>query len=316
MRLATTTAALAAGLILLSVAASAAPIRATSFWALGDSLSDPGNLFAATGQPPSPYFEGRFSNGPVWAEHVAADFGAKGLDTGNYAYGGAQAVTNADRVPDLPLQIGLFAQDSVDRLGSRPVVSLLFGANDLLSDGIGKTDEQGQPVAGAVATRAANAVADGALALAGFGVEDFLIFNLPDLGKTPRYALSDLAAEASEATEIFNQTLASRIPGLQAMGLNVAGVNLFGLFNALIENPAAFGVENATIPCIVPGISFCGDEADKFAFFDDVHPNRIIHGEIAGVVRTKVAPIPLPAPALLLLAGLAALGFVGRGRAR
>ena len=46
----------------------------TSFWTIGDSLSDPGNLYAATGgaQPQSPpYYEGRFSNGPVWAETVA-----------------------------------------------------------------------------------------------------------------------------------------------------------------------------------------------------------------------------------------------------
>ena len=63
----------------------------TSFWTLGDSLSDDGNLYAATGgkAPPAPYFDGRFSNGPVWAEHVAADFAAKGLATGNFAYGGA-----------------------------------------------------------------------------------------------------------------------------------------------------------------------------------------------------------------------------------
>lgn len=36
----------------------------------GDSLSDNGNLFAQTGQPPAPYFQGRFSNGPVWVEQL------------------------------------------------------------------------------------------------------------------------------------------------------------------------------------------------------------------------------------------------------
>jgi phospholipase/lecithinase/hemolysin len=39
----------------------------------GDSLSDPGNLFDFSGGifPPPPYFEGRFSNGPVWSEYFA-----------------------------------------------------------------------------------------------------------------------------------------------------------------------------------------------------------------------------------------------------
>lgn len=55
--------------------AGAASLAATysSFWALGDSHSDNGNLFAATSNatPPNPtpasppYFDGRFSNGPV-----------------------------------------------------------------------------------------------------------------------------------------------------------------------------------------------------------------------------------------------------------
>ena len=31
----------------------------------GDSLSDNGNLYAAVGYPPPPYYMGRFSNGPV-----------------------------------------------------------------------------------------------------------------------------------------------------------------------------------------------------------------------------------------------------------
>ncbi|KAJ9072578.1 hypothetical protein DSO57_1026064 [Entomophthora muscae] len=55
---------------------------------LGDSFSDTGNLFNATGQrfPPSPYFQGRFSNGPLWIEYVANQYNATLL---NYAVVGA-----------------------------------------------------------------------------------------------------------------------------------------------------------------------------------------------------------------------------------
>src|SRR5579885_2576449 len=58
----------------------------------GDSLSDNGNLFAVSSllgmpTPPSPpYFQGRFSNGPVSVENVANFFGAPLLD---FAFGGA-----------------------------------------------------------------------------------------------------------------------------------------------------------------------------------------------------------------------------------
>lgn len=54
---------------------SAHPI--TNLYVFGDSLSDSGNLFAATGvEPPSPpYFKGRSSDGPVWVENLAALLG-------------------------------------------------------------------------------------------------------------------------------------------------------------------------------------------------------------------------------------------------
>ena len=61
---------------------------------LGDSLSDIGNLYAATeGRvPPEPfYLQGRSSNGPLWSELLAADLGAPltsfaitGATTGTY----------------------------------------------------------------------------------------------------------------------------------------------------------------------------------------------------------------------------------------
>ena len=58
------------------------------------------------------------------------------------------------------------------------------------------------------------------------------------------------------------------------------------------------------MPCIIPDVSICSPEqADRLAFFDPLHPNRVIHGEIAGIVGAEVAPVPLPAPALLLLSG-------------
>jgi phospholipase/lecithinase/hemolysin len=87
-------------LMLAIVSASAAPFSA--LYALGDSLSDAGNTFSATGgatPPASPNASvngyGVFSNGPVWVQHLASNFGlgpllpslAGGTD---FAVGGAQ----------------------------------------------------------------------------------------------------------------------------------------------------------------------------------------------------------------------------------
>ena len=61
-----------ASLLLLPPAYAQAP-RPDNIIVFGDSLSDTGNAFEATGhgEPPStPYFDGRFSNGPVWVQAV------------------------------------------------------------------------------------------------------------------------------------------------------------------------------------------------------------------------------------------------------
>src|SRR5437660_8377950 len=57
---------------------SAGPVCAdpiTQMVVFGDSLSDVGNVYAATGSPPAPYYPGRYSNGPIWVERLAANLG-------------------------------------------------------------------------------------------------------------------------------------------------------------------------------------------------------------------------------------------------
>ncbi len=62
----------------------------------GDSLSDTGNVFISFGAPPSPpYFDGRFSNGPVTIERVADRLGLPApspslIGGTNFAWGGAE----------------------------------------------------------------------------------------------------------------------------------------------------------------------------------------------------------------------------------
>ena len=47
----------------------------TGIVAFGDSLSDTGNTFLAAGIPPAPYYQGHYSNGPIWLEYLAGRLG-------------------------------------------------------------------------------------------------------------------------------------------------------------------------------------------------------------------------------------------------
>ncbi len=309
--------------------AAAASAQYTSAWFLGDSLSDPGNLYAATGGaiPESPpYYQGRRSNGPVWAEHVAKDFADRGLATGNVAYAYANAVTNDDlpsglpfQVPDLPAQVGLWQGQSAGKLGARPLASLWFGANDIFASIAGSAGLSGEAAAARVAGAAQGAAAsvvDGVRGMSGMGVRDFLVFNLPALDRTPAFALFQQEAQplAKIGTDVFNAALAA---GLGTIGdaARVTTIDTHGLFAALIADPGAFGLADASVPCIIPGVSVCSAaEADRLAFYDGVHPNRVVHAALADAAREHVAPIPLPLPGLLLAGGLAVLAASRRRR--
>ena len=61
-------------------------------YVFGDSLSDNGNLYQMNhGKlPKTPYYDGRFSNGPVWVEDLTDLVGFSDDDLEDYAIGGAQ----------------------------------------------------------------------------------------------------------------------------------------------------------------------------------------------------------------------------------
>ena len=135
----------------------------THLVSFGDSLSDTGNIFDVTSKtlnalllvilfpeldppiPPPPYFNGRFSNGPVWlerlTEQLALDPAAPSERGGfNYAVGGATTFDDGNFFINLIVPDDV--EDQVDAYlnthaptGDELIV-VEGGANDLLFGGI------------------------------------------------------------------------------------------------------------------------------------------------------------------------------------
>lgn len=63
--------------LLLSMTAVSGEAAFSNVFFFGDSLSDTGNGYTASGGtfPPSPYQDGRFSDGPLWVEYLASGLG-------------------------------------------------------------------------------------------------------------------------------------------------------------------------------------------------------------------------------------------------
>jgi phospholipase/lecithinase/hemolysin len=140
---------LAAFAVSLGVAGTPAAAAYTSIFALGDSLSDAGNLFSESGGtiPLKPYVDGHFSNGPTWVEDLSQMLGLGPMkpfltstDGTNYAFGGAQTgITDINPFdPSSPIHIDLPDQiNAYDLLNPVPVKGALYtldiGANDIMN---------------------------------------------------------------------------------------------------------------------------------------------------------------------------------------
>jgi outer membrane lipase/esterase len=320
--------AAALGLTLaLAAPAWAATVDYTSFHVLGDSLSDGGNVYRLTfGRIPEspPYWNGRFSNGPVWADRVRDEFREAGLPTGNHAWGGSNVVGGGVDVPDLAMQGARYRSLDDDRIGDRPLVAIWSGGNDVLdlagSSGVRRAARD-------VAERLGEVAAD----LRQSGTRDFVILNLPDIGAIPRYR-DDRAdgRSATRATKAFNRELNAQIAALRDDGARVRKVNVYGLFNDLLEHPRRYGVRNTTTPCLDEDDDPCTRRQGlRRAFFDEIHPNRVVHRRISEAVMARIEPsvavaaagaapaaVPLPPAAALLLSGVAALMATSAAAAR
>ena len=106
-------------LCLASTAAQAVTASYDALYVFGDSYCDVGNIFTATGgaEPAAPYYDGRFSNGPIWLDHVAGFLGvplkAYLLGGTDYAFGGAwvtepQSIPGGETIPSVPEQVELY----------------------------------------------------------------------------------------------------------------------------------------------------------------------------------------------------------------
>jgi outer membrane lipase/esterase len=266
------------------------------FIAFGDSLSDNGNLFAAAGTPPPPYFAGRFSNGPTFVELLSGGSMAGFFPVGpvnnalstNFAFGGARTDAAVANPPGSGTQIGAFiARGGQFTPGS--VTTLWAGANDIFQalPVAGATPATAQAVMTGVAVTAASNVGAQTAQLAAAGARQIVVLNLPNFGALPQFAGTAAAQLAGLSSGAFNGALSTSV-GAAAAGApaaNVVSVDIASVFSALQANPAAFGFTDASSSCIATA-ACVGVPAnrDGFAFWDGVHPTAAGHRLIAAVV--------------------------------
>jgi len=283
-----------AGLVALSFAAACAVSTAASaqeydrLVVFGDSLSDNGNLFNATGgvAPAAPFVDGRFSTGPVFTELLGFNAGrftegAPVTGSVNYAFGGSRTDAIASPGPGMQTQLGAYL-GAGGQFDSSDLVSVLGGANNIFQ-GIAAAGASPNPVAAidGLGRSAATDIVGIVNTIAGAGAGTVLVTNLPKLSLTPAFSGTPGAALADRGVTTFNTALAAGLAQVSAnnAGANIITMDLFKIGDTLAGDPDAFGIGNVTDSCFATAPAACN--SGNYFYTDGVHPTALGHRLIA-----------------------------------
>lgn len=222
----------------------------------GDSLSDNGNLYGYLGHfiPKSPpYYEGRFSNGPVWVEDLYQSYFPNGKTENfqDFAVGGAGAVLSyAENLPytlDSEVTDYLYLHNYTNK--NKSLFVIWIGANNYLN---GPTNVD------AITSSVVDSIGTNAKALIDHGAVMILMVNLPDMGKTPLAIKANTQELLTQLTDVHNEKLLAKYNELkeQYPNVNFAYLDIHSLFDQLMNQPQQFNITNVTEPCFGGGFSF------------------------------------------------------------
>jgi phospholipase/lecithinase/hemolysin len=255
----------------------------------GDSLSDTGNVYIATGGAmpvPPAYTAGLYTDGPdsfpattgplgVWVQQLAGMMhitspGPSLAGGTNYAFGGA--LTGYDPTfgsggePYVGDQVNLYLAGHPTGVPSNALYTFWAGANDIFT---------GASPLMAVANISANIST-----LYADGARDFLWLDMPPLGNTPDILVLGETTLFNELSQEYNADWLATIAMLDAEdpGIKIVGADVYALVEEMLADPSAFGFANIDTPA--QGLSV---NPNTYLFWDGVHPTTEGHYWVANL---------------------------------
>jgi len=261
-------------------------------YVFGDSLSETGNFFLATGGslPPAPlYFAGRLTNGNAWVEHFATAIGEPvplpSLMGGtNFAFNGARVTgISPYGTPSLTDQVSSYLFASGGTVDPSDTFVIWAGANDIFfGASFGEVGAIENAIAG---------INWSVESLYAAGAQNIIVLDLPQLGQTPFFNTNaEISLQLDLASASFNSELARLLARLEREmpDARITRPKISRLFRSIVRTPRLYGLQNvrdsATLFDPATGLGFApapGANADKYLFWDSVHPTSKGHRIVA-----------------------------------
>lgn len=297
------------GLVLAASFATPAAATYSQIIAFGDSLSDTGNLYRLTaflptgGVPGAPYYQGRFSNGLVAVESMAA---VLGLPVTSQAIGGAQTGPGNEGGA---LLYGTGVSGQIQRyeasnrtLDASALYFLWAGANDFYT---------GSNIYSTTTYRTSSSnMLINIRNLYDHGARDFFVPLMPDLALTPE-ALKSSASYQSAAqarTQEYNSALST---GLQSLSASLPNMNIMvfdtpTFMQKTVAELASAGLDVTDACYDTRADSVCAFQ-EQYLFWDGVHPTNTGHWILGQAFASTVQAVPEPGRLPLGMVGLIAV---------
>jgi hypothetical protein len=213
----------------------------------GDSLSDRGNLYEYMNHqlPMSPpYYEGRFTNGPVWIELLVKKLYPENSETHflDYAYGGAN-VGIEDAFTDFSLQNQIQKyMDEHPVLNPDALYVMWAGSNNYLDlpEDIDATVNQ-----------VISGLGDSMESLIKKGAKNLFVVNVPDLSTTPAAIEFESQAELKQMSDTHNRLLAEKINAFKRKypDVHILLYDVTNIMGDIIAHPENHGFKDGKRTC-------------------------------------------------------------------
>ena len=220
------------------------------------------------------------------APYVAPAWQSTGTKAANYAVGGGRAYDDQIN-KNLPQQVSRFLDDvGPFQAPSDALYVIQFGGNDTRD-----ILESGDP---GIVAQSAGSIANNIYLLWLNGARKFLVWNAPDLSKTPAIQTMGPAVEQAVFGLLyfyFNPAIDSALDYVEQLPeIEIKRFDAFGLVNEFVSNPEAYGLEVVNASCVTPNVPpFECKKPDEYLFWDGIHPTKAVHGIMAQEVADLLA---------------------------